>query len=235
MDKILLGKRIKEARIERHFTLDNLSDAIGLNKSTVSRYERGEIDNPKLPVIQAIASALHTNPSWLIGKSEEKSYTPPNSDFTLLEPCNLFKPLRVLREARELSLDQVAYCIGISKDDYEAIENGHNTDCITLARIANFFCCGTDFALSFDGVFDEDSHLEFTRTTLFRLDRAFMNLPSHDQERVVSYAQDLANNNIVTLKIAGRDGSYKEIRVTQTEYEIITHALDALPNASEDL
>lgn len=76
MNKKLLGDRIKEARTARDCTLDELASAVGLNKSTISRYERGEIENPKIPVIQAIATALHTNPAWLVGKSEDRSFSP---------------------------------------------------------------------------------------------------------------------------------------------------------------
>jgi len=73
MDISLLGKRIKEARIARQYTLDDLANAIGLNKSTVSRYERGAIVKPKLPVIESIATELRVNASWLIGKCNEMS------------------------------------------------------------------------------------------------------------------------------------------------------------------
>lgn len=73
MDITLLGKRIKEARMARDYTLDDLANAIGLNKSTVSRYERGEIEKPKLPVIESIANELRVNASWLIGKSNDMS------------------------------------------------------------------------------------------------------------------------------------------------------------------
>lgn len=73
MDKLLLGKRIKEARVDRGYTLDDLASGIGLNKSTVSRYERGEIEKPKLPVIESIANELRVNASWLIGKSSDMS------------------------------------------------------------------------------------------------------------------------------------------------------------------
>ena len=70
MDKALLGHRIKEARSLRDYTLDDLARAIGLNKSTVSRYEHGEIEKPKLPVIESIANELRVSASWLIGKSD---------------------------------------------------------------------------------------------------------------------------------------------------------------------
>lgn len=77
MDKILLGKRIKDTRIARNYTLDELAADIGLNKSTLSRYERGEIDSPKLPVIEAVANKLRVNPLWLIGKSDDSTPSLP--------------------------------------------------------------------------------------------------------------------------------------------------------------
>lgn len=77
MDKIQLGKRIRDTRIARNYTLDELAADIGLNKSTLSRYERGEIDNPKLPVIETVAIKLRVNPLWLIGKSEDPTPSLP--------------------------------------------------------------------------------------------------------------------------------------------------------------
>lgn len=191
MDNKLLGKRIKTVREEREITLDVLAYEISLNKSTLSRYERGEIATPKIPVINAIANALHVNPAWLIGKSSDRSYTPPNNSFCLFEPNNLFGPIKNLRKARNLSQDDVAFAIGISKEHYAAIENGHNTDCVTLAKLALFFCCSTDFALSFDGVVFEAENLEFVTSTLGRLHNAFSKLSANNQEKVIEYAQNL--------------------------------------------
>lgn len=192
MNNKLLGLRIKEARLAREYNQETLASAVGLDKSTISRYERGEIDSPKLPVIEALAIALHTNPAWLIGESQDKTYTPPNSNFELLEPCNLFSTLRPIRKAFGISPEDAAYKIGISKSDYLAIENGRNTDCLTLARIAEFYCCSTDYILAFDGVFGEESKLGFVRGPLMRLHHYFSQLPPEDQEKVICLAQTLA-------------------------------------------
>ncbi len=70
-DLKLLGERIKAARTVRNLTLDALAEQINIHKSTISRYEQGKIERPKLPVVHAIASALLVNPSWLIGASED--------------------------------------------------------------------------------------------------------------------------------------------------------------------
>ena len=66
----LLAMRLRNARQLRDLTLDELAGKVGLNKSTVQRYEKGRIQAPKQPVVRALASALDVNYAWLCGKSE---------------------------------------------------------------------------------------------------------------------------------------------------------------------
>ena len=66
----LLAMRLRNARQLRGLTLDELAGKVGLNKSTVQRYEKGRIQAPKQPVVRALASALDVNYAWLCGKSE---------------------------------------------------------------------------------------------------------------------------------------------------------------------
>ena len=238
MDRILLGKRIREAREERDISLDTLASAIGLNKSTLSRYERAEIVSPKLPVIQEIGKHLHVNPSWLIGLSDDKTYTPSGTNSIIFTPCNLFSPLKTLRTARGLSTEEAAFKIGISADDYIKIENGHNTDCITLARIANFFCCSTDFVLAFDGTLSADSIIPFVNNKVFRLHHSFEKLSAKDQERVISFADSLASENSPNsniIRIAGRDGSYQVRHMTDEQIKDLVAHLDQLGEFPDDL
>lgn len=69
-DRIEMGRRIKKARDLRDMTLEDIAIKIGVAKSTVQRYETGQITNPKIPVVQAIANTLNVNPSWLAIKSD---------------------------------------------------------------------------------------------------------------------------------------------------------------------
>lgn len=71
MDLELLGTRMKGARKLRRRTLDDVADAIGVNKSTVQRYEAGKIAHPKLPVIKSIAEYLDVSHRWLLGETED--------------------------------------------------------------------------------------------------------------------------------------------------------------------
>lgn len=56
-------------------SIDELGQLIGVNRSTINRYETGSIASPKLPVLHAIAKELKVNPMWLVYKSEQKHTT----------------------------------------------------------------------------------------------------------------------------------------------------------------
>jgi len=75
-----IGERIREKRIEKGLTLKQLGDLVGVDSSTILRYEKGEIKKIKLPVIESIAYALNVDPAWLALKSENPKITAPRSD-----------------------------------------------------------------------------------------------------------------------------------------------------------
>lgn len=72
LDPKEIGRRIKSARESAGLKANELSALIHVYPSTISRYENGDIKNIKIPIIAAIANALHVNPMWLIGKSEHR-------------------------------------------------------------------------------------------------------------------------------------------------------------------
>lgn len=77
-----IGIRIAERRNELGLTMDEVAQKIGVAKSTIQRYEKGQIKKIKLPVIESIAAALFVNPDWLIGNTDNPA---PNVN----NPCDL--------------------------------------------------------------------------------------------------------------------------------------------------
>lgn len=61
-----IGKRIKEKRLSKNFTLEKLAEYIGVTKSTVLRYENETIAIPSNK-IERIAEALNCTPTYLMG------------------------------------------------------------------------------------------------------------------------------------------------------------------------
>lgn len=151
-----LSRKIRDLRSKHNLTLEDVAKVVGVGRSTVRKWETGLIENMRRDKIAKLATALHTTPGYLMGWDE-------NPEFV---PCNLFKPLKNMREALGLTAAYVAEKIGIDENAYLAIENGGNTDCITLAKIAVFFDCTTDHVLSFDGVMFEKENIEHARLSV---------------------------------------------------------------------
>lgn len=72
IDVIEIGKRIESARKDLDLTQEELAKELGLNKSTIQRYETGQVQRIKIPVITAMAKILNVSPDWLSNKSENK-------------------------------------------------------------------------------------------------------------------------------------------------------------------
>lgn len=70
-----IGKRTESARTELKLTQEELAKELGLNKSTIQRYETGQIKKIKLPVIHAMAKILKVNPSWLSDQTDNREIT----------------------------------------------------------------------------------------------------------------------------------------------------------------
>ena len=70
-----VGERIKERRTELKLSMPELGKRIGVNKSTIQRYEADGVDPKRTMIIDGLAHALLTTPEWLTGLSEDKEYT----------------------------------------------------------------------------------------------------------------------------------------------------------------
>ena len=66
-----IGKRIKDKRLEKKLTLEQVAEKIGTTRQTIHRYETGEITNIPSDKIEKISKALNTTPAYLMGWDEE--------------------------------------------------------------------------------------------------------------------------------------------------------------------
>ena len=66
-----LSRKIKQLRIERDMTLEQVADIVGVGKSTVRKWETGMIANMKRDKIALLAKALGTTPAYLMGWKED--------------------------------------------------------------------------------------------------------------------------------------------------------------------
>ena len=61
------GERLKRLRKERGLSADELGTMIGKDRSTIYRYERGEIEKATVDVVPLLAKVLRTTPQYILG------------------------------------------------------------------------------------------------------------------------------------------------------------------------
>lgn len=71
-----IGDRIKSRRKQLKMSADELGKRLGKDRSTIYRYEKGDIENLPLDILEPIAAALGTTPQYLMGWDEEIKKNP---------------------------------------------------------------------------------------------------------------------------------------------------------------
>ena len=66
-----LSRKIKELRLSRDMTLEQVATIVGVGKSTVRKWETGMIANMRRDKIGLLAKALGTTPAYLMGWKED--------------------------------------------------------------------------------------------------------------------------------------------------------------------
>lgn len=93
---MIIGNRIKEERLKRKLTQEELGKLIGVSKVAISHYERGE-EQPKMEKLVKLSEVLNLTPNYILGNDVD----------VVLE-------------------DEVTYCFKISKSELEVIKQLRN-------------------------------------------------------------------------------------------------------------
>lgn len=64
------GEKIKQLRLSRGMTLEQVGNIVGVGKSTVRKWENGDIKNMGRDKIELLAQALGVTPGYLMGWDE---------------------------------------------------------------------------------------------------------------------------------------------------------------------
>lgn len=66
-----LGEKIRNRRIELNMTMEDLGNAIGVQRSAINKYEKDIVSDLKRSTIQSLANALHVSPLYLLEEDDE--------------------------------------------------------------------------------------------------------------------------------------------------------------------
>jgi transcriptional regulator with XRE-family HTH domain len=82
-DTMNIGDRIKSRRKQLRMSADELGKRLGKDRSTIYRYEKGDIENLPLDILEPIAKALDTTPQYLMGWEEVQKKNDTLSDIVI--------------------------------------------------------------------------------------------------------------------------------------------------------
>ncbi len=106
-----VGSIIKQARIAKGFTQEELADKVGVKKSAVAKWENGRVSEIKRTNLKMLADALDLRPSQLLGESEEKEKPTDADDGLSRDMIELIDCIKKLPEDKVQMLLQVARSI----------------------------------------------------------------------------------------------------------------------------
>jgi len=67
---MIMGERIRQLRLEKQLTQEELGKLVGVQRSAVQKWEKGHTQNLKRNVIERLSSFFGVSPSYLMGMNE---------------------------------------------------------------------------------------------------------------------------------------------------------------------
>ncbi|SUN48804.1 phage repressor protein [Streptococcus dysgalactiae subsp. dysgalactiae] len=95
-----IGAKLKQRRLEVNVSVEELAKKLGVSKTTIYRYEKGEILKVPTEVLEKISKILNTNPAYFMGWSDTPT---PVQTQTLQEIIVTSKQLEQPRQEKVLS------------------------------------------------------------------------------------------------------------------------------------
>lgn len=105
-----IGQRIKETRIQQGLSIGDLACRIGKNRTTIYRYENGDIENLPLGILDSLADALNTTPAYLMGWE-----TPPKNTCAVSDDADSIEALYLAKQLTENG------CDGLSEEECQKL------------------------------------------------------------------------------------------------------------------
>lgn len=73
-----IGERMKQRRKELGYSADYIAEKLNVDRSTIFRYEKGEIEKLPISSIEPLAKILNVSVAYLMGWEEKQKSDPKN-------------------------------------------------------------------------------------------------------------------------------------------------------------
>ena len=116
-----IGEKIKLRRKELNMSADDLAQCVGKDRSTIFRYENGDIDNMSIALLTPISEALHVSVGYLLGLEELENAEIADE---VAKKSQLGLKIKKARKAKGLTQDELGNMLGLKKSAIAKYENG---------------------------------------------------------------------------------------------------------------
>ena len=103
--------RLKQRRLDLGISAETLGKMIGKNRATIYRYEKGDIESVPSDIVEPLAVALDTTPTWLMGWDDVEF-----SKEIAITPKDLREYLHVTDEEYDKIIEYTRFLIYIRED-----------------------------------------------------------------------------------------------------------------------
>lgn len=143
-----VGKRIRKARKEKKMSMKKLGELVNLHESTISRYEKGEIQALDVDKLKEFSEVLGVSPVYLMGwETKEEQVTKQERGKRLIS----------LRNKKGASLEEVSKETNIPANDLQNYEKGYiDMPLEHVRRLSNYYEAPVNSLIAFD-LKDNDS------------------------------------------------------------------------------
>ena len=180
--KLNVGKRIKERRKELDMPVDALAKRLNKNRTTVYRYEKGDIENLPIDILGPLAEALDTTPAYLMGWDSK-----PNRD-----TATVGELLKLMRIQRNMTIEEYSKEIGVSADDLRMYESGEKYMPLSVIHtIAEYYRISMESIRAGNPGASKEGNIRLERFKTWAENFGDLELTDEEHDKIVEYTKFL--------------------------------------------
>lgn len=177
-----IGKRIKDRRNELNISVDELAKRLNKNRTTVYRYEKGDIENLPIDILDPLAKALETTPAYLMGWDDK-----PNKD-----TATVGELLKMMRINRDMTVEEYSKEIGISAEDLRLYESGEKYIPLSAIRtIADYYRLSMESFRAGNPEVSKEGNVRLERFRVWAENFGDLELTDEEHDKIIEYTKFL--------------------------------------------
>lgn len=163
-----IGRRIKERRESLNYTLSDVAKRVGVASSTIQRYEAGNVEKLKLPVVEAIAKALNVDPAWVLFKKDTPDIDESNASGEKVD--TVAKRIQIALDKKRMKQADLVAATGIGKSSISTYLSGeYEPKQRNIYKIAKALDVSESWLMGYDTPMERVSSVDDSKPDIFSI------------------------------------------------------------------